>query len=78
MASALRSAILRRIRVPVTQSLAVNGSLLTAVRSMSSHGDDHPDNQQVIDRVLDVVKCFPKVDPSKNVVHVDCFDNFFR
>ncbi|KAH6767548.1 mitochondrial acyl carrier protein 1 [Perilla frutescens var. hirtella] len=65
MASALRSAILRHIRVPVTQSLAVNGSRLTAVRSMSSHGDDHLDKQQVIDRVLDVVKCFPKVDPSK-------------
>ncbi|KAH6830258.1 mitochondrial acyl carrier protein 1, partial [Perilla frutescens var. hirtella] len=57
MALVLRSAILRHIRVPVTQSLAVNGSRLTAVRSMSSHGDDHLDKQQVIDRVL--------VDPSK-------------
>ncbi|KAH6791104.1 succinate dehydrogenase subunit [Perilla frutescens var. frutescens] len=57
MASVLRSAILRHIRLPVTQSLAVNGSRLTAVRSMSSHGDDHLDKQQVIDRVL--------VDPSK-------------
>ncbi|KAH6820897.1 succinate dehydrogenase subunit [Perilla frutescens var. hirtella] len=65
MASALRSAILWHIRVPVTQSLAVNGSRLTAVRSMSSHGDGHLDKKQVIDRVLDDVKCFPKVDPSK-------------
>ncbi|KAG6402754.1 hypothetical protein SASPL_134965 [Salvia splendens] len=65
MASSLRSAILRHIRVPVTQSLALNGSRLATVRSMSSHGDDHLDKQAVIDRVLDVVKSFPKVDPSK-------------
>ncbi|KAL1540053.1 Acyl carrier protein 1, mitochondrial [Salvia divinorum] len=65
MASALRSAILRHIRVPVTHSLALNGSRLASARSMSSHGDDHLDKQTVIDRVLDVVKSFPKVDPSK-------------
>ncbi|XP_057800250.1 acyl carrier protein 1, mitochondrial [Salvia miltiorrhiza] len=61
MASALRSAILRHIRVPVP----LNGSRLAPLRLMSSHGDDHLDKQAVIDRVLDVVKCFPKVDPSK-------------
>ncbi|PIN05420.1 Acyl carrier protein/NADH-ubiquinone oxidoreductase, NDUFAB1/SDAP subunit [Handroanthus impetiginosus] len=65
MASALRSAILRHIRVPISQSLTLNGPRLTAIRSMSSHGDDHLDKQEVIDRVLDVVKSFPKVDPSK-------------
>ncbi|XP_042504157.1 acyl carrier protein 1, mitochondrial-like [Macadamia integrifolia] len=32
---------------------------------MSSHGDDHLDREEVMERVLDVVKCFPKVDPSK-------------
>ncbi|KAL7233817.1 hypothetical protein ACSBR1_017430 [Camellia fascicularis] len=31
---------------------------------MSSH-DDHITKEEVIDRVLDVVKSFPKVDPSK-------------
>ncbi|KAK4416101.1 Acyl carrier protein 1, mitochondrial [Sesamum alatum] len=65
MASALRSAILRHVRLPISQSLSLNGSRLTAVRSMSSHGDDHLDKKEVVDRVLDVVKSFPKVDPSK-------------
>ncbi|XP_047975369.1 acyl carrier protein 1, mitochondrial-like [Salvia hispanica] len=51
MASALRSAILPHIRVPVTNSLSLSGS-------MSSHLD----KQAVIDRVLDLVK---SVDPSK-------------
>lgn len=65
MASALRSTILRHVRVPLSRTLFLNGSRTTAVRSMSSHGDDHLDKQEVIDRVLDVVKTFPKVDPSK-------------
>ncbi|XP_020554412.1 acyl carrier protein 1, mitochondrial-like [Sesamum indicum] len=53
------------VRVPLSRTLFLNGSRTTAVRSMSSHGDDHLDKQEVIDRVLDVVKTFPKVDPSK-------------
>ncbi|XP_073157280.1 acyl carrier protein 1, mitochondrial-like [Henckelia pumila] len=57
MASALRSAMLRRVGVPISRP--------TTVRSMSSHGDDHIDKQEVVDRVVDVVKSFPKVDPSK-------------
>ncbi|GFP98718.1 acyl carrier protein 1 mitochondrial [Phtheirospermum japonicum] len=65
MASALRSSILRHIRVPISNTLNLNGSGLLTIRSMSSHGDDHLDKQQVVDRVLDVVKSFPKVDPSK-------------
>ncbi|KAL2478289.1 Acyl carrier protein 1 [Forsythia ovata] len=65
MASVLRSNILRHIRVPISGALTLNGSDLIAVRSMSSHGDDHLDKQEVISRVLDVVKSFPKVDPSK-------------
>lgn len=32
---------------------------------MSSDGDDHLDKKHVVDRVLDIVKSFPKVDPSK-------------
>ncbi|XP_073143969.1 acyl carrier protein 1, mitochondrial-like [Henckelia pumila] len=65
MASALKSTILRHVRVPIGGTLYVNCSRLTAIRSMSSHGDDHLDKQQVVDRVLDIVKSFPKVDPSK-------------
>ncbi|CAI9769386.1 unnamed protein product [Fraxinus pennsylvanica] len=65
MASALRSSILRHIRVPVSRTLILNGSKMTAVRSMSSHGDDHLDKEEVINRVLDIVKSFPKVDPAK-------------
>lgn len=64
MASALRSAILRHIRVPSTQALYANASRLTSVRLMSSH-DNHITKEEVINRVLDVVKCYPKVDPSK-------------
>ncbi|KAF5180430.1 hypothetical protein FRX31_029983 [Thalictrum thalictroides] len=46
-------------------SLFKNGLKLQAWnRFMSSHGDDHLDKQQVIDRVLFVVKSFPKVDPN--------------
>ncbi|KAI3444849.1 hypothetical protein Pfo_001514 [Paulownia fortunei] len=65
MASALKSSILRHIRVPISGTINLNGSRLRVVRSMSSHGDDHLDKQEVVDRVLDVVKSFPKVDPSK-------------
>ncbi|XP_057980482.1 acyl carrier protein 1, mitochondrial [Malania oleifera] len=67
---ALRAAILRHIRVHV-QTLALESpkgpawALCSSLRSMSSHGDDHLDKEQVIDRVLSVVKSFPKVDPSK-------------
>ncbi|KAM7275924.1 hypothetical protein ACFE04_017790 [Oxalis oulophora] len=68
---AMRSAILRHVRVPV-QTLTQNGaksnqnpwSLFGSVRLMSSH-EDHITKEEVIDRVLSVVKCFPKVDPSK-------------
>ncbi|XP_043707654.1 acyl carrier protein 1, mitochondrial-like [Telopea speciosissima] len=67
---ALRAAILRHIRVPVqTATLDRLGSqawnLCNSIRSMSSHGDDHVEGEEVIERVLDVVKCFPMVDPSK-------------
>lgn len=67
---ALRAAILRHIRVPV-QTLAATRSkpqpqwsLRASLRLFSSH-DDHLTKEEVIDRVLDVVKSFPKVDPSK-------------
>ncbi|KAM2279857.1 hypothetical protein FF2_039842 [Malus domestica] len=65
---ALRAAVLRHLRVPVTLNPALT---LTAgkwappsLRWMSSHGDDHLTKSEVTDRVLSVVKSFPKVDPS--------------
>ncbi|XP_077241570.1 mitochondrial acyl carrier protein 1 [Tasmannia lanceolata] len=64
---ALRNAILGRIRIPV-QTLTLDQSWRFEgkwSRSMSSHGDDHLDKEEVIERVLSVVKSFPKVDPSK-------------
>ncbi|KAF6170152.1 hypothetical protein GIB67_038685 [Kingdonia uniflora] len=68
---ALRAAILAHIRIPV-QTLTLNRSsrsqswsLCNIInRSMSSH-DDHLDKQEVVDRVLRVIKDYPKVDPSK-------------
>ncbi|MQM12001.1 hypothetical protein Taro_044913 [Colocasia esculenta] len=70
-AAAWRSAILRRIRVPV-ETFSQSGMPAwthplrgaAAVRFMSSH-DDHLDKTEVIDRVLSVVKSYPGVDPSK-------------
>nr|GMD59427.1 acyl carrier protein 1, mitochondrial [Ipomoea batatas] len=64
MASALRSAVLRHVRLPVSQALTARGSILSSARWMSSH-DDHLSKAEVAERVLDVVKSFPKVDPSK-------------
>ncbi|XP_031499647.1 acyl carrier protein 1, mitochondrial [Nymphaea colorata] len=59
---AARAAILRQLRVPIS---AVHRPewRLSVVRW--SHSDDHLDKREVIDRVLDVVKSFPKLDPSK-------------
>eukprot|EP00262_Sarcandra_glabra_P007295 TRINITY_DN2000_c0_g1_i10.p1 TRINITY_DN2000_c0_g1~~TRINITY_DN2000_c0_g1_i10.p1 ORF type:complete len:119 (+),score=19.93 TRINITY_DN2000_c0_g1_i10:278-634(+) len=59
---ALRAAILRQIQIPV-QAQSLERSRFH--RWMSSHGDDHLDKEEVIERVLSVVKSFPKVDPSK-------------
>lgn len=64
MASALRSSILRHVRVPISKTLTLNGSKLAGIRFMSSH-DDHLDKEAVVARVLGVVKSFPKVDPAK-------------
>lgn len=66
---ALRAVVLRHFRIPV-QSLALAGgksqpwSFSSSIRLMSSH-DDHLSKEQVIERVLDVIKSFPKVDPSR-------------
>ncbi|XP_078149514.1 mitochondrial acyl carrier protein 1 [Carex rostrata] len=77
MAAALRPAILRHLRIPAqAQSLTMDrsapilSSLMNRIRSMSSHGDEHLTHEEVVERVLDVVKCFPKVDPSKVTPHV--------
>ncbi|KAG5404702.1 hypothetical protein IGI04_010821 [Brassica rapa subsp. trilocularis] len=61
---ALRTAVLRHLRVPVTGSNQSQIGFLGSIRAFSSH-DDHLSKQEVVDRVLDVVKCFPKVDPAK-------------
>ncbi|MFQ6655847.1 hypothetical protein Gotur_026221, partial [Gossypium turneri] len=65
--SRLRAAVFRHIRLPV-QTLTPTASRAPSQWSLlwlfSSH-DDHLTKEEVIDRVLDVVKSFPKVDPSK-------------
>ncbi|XP_062188363.1 acyl carrier protein 1, mitochondrial-like [Phragmites australis] len=73
-AAALRSAILRRIRLPPSPPLAANAAAAAAshshalprwlARPMSSH-DAHLTRDEVVDRVVDVLKSHPKVDPSK-------------
>ncbi|KAF4351834.1 hypothetical protein G4B88_003881 [Cannabis sativa] len=69
----LRAAVVRYIRLPIqtlTPTVRPLGasSSSTLVRWMSSH-DDHITEEEVIHRVLSVVKSFPKVDPSKVVSH---------
>ncbi|GAB2270853.1 Acyl carrier protein 1, mitochondrial [Dionaea muscipula] len=77
MAGMLRRAVIGHMRVPVVPSLSslnLHGSSNSTMmqllnnsiffRSMSSH-DDHLTKEEVIDRVLSVIKDFPKVDPSK-------------
>ncbi|KAJ1288637.1 hypothetical protein BS78_02G103100 [Paspalum vaginatum] len=73
MAAALRPAILRRIRLspspPLPLAAAAAGHHPNALarwlaRPMSSH-DAHLTRDEVVDRVLDVLKSHPKVDPSK-------------
>ncbi|KAG9134100.1 hypothetical protein Leryth_004794 [Lithospermum erythrorhizon] len=67
MASALRSSILGHVRLSVhrrpSSPLTIQ-QRISAVRSFSSH-DDHIDRDEVVTRVLDVIKSFSKVDPSK-------------
>ncbi|KAJ8773975.1 hypothetical protein K2173_009406 [Erythroxylum novogranatense] len=65
MASALRGALLCHLRVPVALSRSNWDPLGSVARFMSSGHDDHLTKEEVIHRVLDVVKSFPKVDPSK-------------
>ena len=66
---ALRAAILRHVRVPVKtltgRILQPWGSYGASLRFLSSHGDDHLSKDEVIERVLSVIKSFPKVDPSQ-------------
>jgi NADH dehydrogenase (ubiquinone) 1 alpha/beta subcomplex 1 len=73
-AAALRTAILRRIPLSPSPSLPLAASAAAAshphalvrwlARPMSSH-DAHLTREEVVDRVLDVLKSHPKVDPSK-------------
>ncbi|XP_010691982.2 acyl carrier protein 1, mitochondrial [Beta vulgaris subsp. vulgaris] len=69
MMGALKKAILGHIQIPISQTTAftVAGSNKISnliSRAFSSH-DDHLTKDQVTDRVLSVIKDFPKVDPSK-------------
>ncbi|KAI4370848.1 hypothetical protein MLD38_019151 [Melastoma candidum] len=71
---AMKAAVLRHIRLSAapTRTLGLaspascrwGGVLGSVFRSLSSHGDDHLSKDEVVDRVLSVVKSFPKVDPS--------------
>ncbi|XP_021897943.1 acyl carrier protein 1, mitochondrial isoform X2 [Carica papaya] len=79
---ALRAAILRHVRVPV-QTLALTGSrqrqwrIFGSLRFMSSH-DEHLTREDVVERVIDVVKSFPKVTPDvhfQNDLGLDSLDN---
>uniref|UniRef100_A0ACD5U8W1 Uncharacterized protein n=1 Tax=Avena sativa TaxID=4498 RepID=A0ACD5U8W1_AVESA len=73
-AATLRPAILRHIRllpttvVPLRTATAAAGQAQVLARwlarPMSSH-DAHLTRDEVVDRVLDVLKSHPKVDPSK-------------
>ncbi|CAN6180517.1 unnamed protein product [Urochloa humidicola] len=71
-AAALRPAILRHIRLspspplPLAAAAASHPHALARwlARPMSSH-DAHLSREEVVDRVLDVLKSHPKVDPSK-------------
>ncbi|KAG6747831.1 hypothetical protein POTOM_047722 [Populus tomentosa] len=63
---ALRAAVLRHFRVAVqTRGLKSNPWAPSgSIRLMSSH-DDHLAKEEVAERVLSVIKSFPKVDPSR-------------
>ncbi|GLT51515.1 hypothetical protein SLA2020_249200 [Shorea laevis] len=66
---ALRPAVLRHIRVPVgtltpTGLKPLQWGLCNSLRFFSSH-DDHLTKEEVIERVLSIVKSFPKVDPAE-------------
>ncbi|XP_022974768.1 acyl carrier protein 1, mitochondrial-like [Cucurbita maxima] len=67
---ALRAAVLRHVRVPVRffalarRECQPASCSAASLRLFSSH-DDHLSKEEVIERVLSVVKCHPKVDPSK-------------
>ncbi|CAL5076399.1 unnamed protein product [Urochloa decumbens] len=73
-AAALRPAILRRIRLSPSPSLPIAAASAAAshphalarwlARPMSSH-DAHLTREEVVDRVLDIIKSHPKVDSSK-------------
>ncbi|MED6112482.1 Acyl carrier protein 1, mitochondrial [Stylosanthes scabra] len=65
---ALRAAILRHVRLPLQTAPKLHHNqphpCLASFRFMSSH-DDHITKEQVTDRVLAVIRDYPKVDPSK-------------
>ncbi|KAK9749118.1 hypothetical protein RND81_02G103400 [Saponaria officinalis] len=72
MIGAFKKAILSHVRIPVTpNSLSVAGTKISPdfayviFRLFSSHGDAHLTKDQVTERIVSVIKDFPKIDPSK-------------
>ncbi|KAL5197253.1 hypothetical protein ABZP36_000765 [Zizania latifolia] len=67
-AAALRPAILRHIRLSPSPAVAAASHPHSLerwlARAMSSH-DAHLTRDEVVDRLVDVLKSHPKVDPSK-------------
>ncbi|KAK9713579.1 hypothetical protein RND81_06G036700 [Saponaria officinalis] len=78
MIGAFKKAILSHVRIPVTHNaLSVTGirtspHFANIFRSFSSHGDAHITKDEVTERILAVVKDFPKIDPSKVNLEDDC------
>ncbi|KAK9756444.1 hypothetical protein RND81_01G098000 [Saponaria officinalis] len=72
MIGAFKKAILSHVRIPVTHNaLSVTGirtspHFANIFRSFSSHGDAHITKDEVTERILAVVKDFPKIDPLKS------------
>ncbi|XP_078446920.1 mitochondrial acyl carrier protein 1 [Wolffia australiana] len=62
-AAGWRSAVLRRLRVP-PRAPWMAATWSSPIRFFSSP-DDHIDKQEVVDRVLSVVRSYPGVDSSK-------------
>ncbi|XP_074263128.1 acyl carrier protein 1, mitochondrial [Silene latifolia] len=71
MIGALKKAVLNHVKIQVSpNALAVTGSKsfdfqTLIVRHFSGHGDAHLTKDEVTERILAVVKDYPKIDPSK-------------
>ncbi|KAJ7294117.1 hypothetical protein O6H91_19G004600 [Diphasiastrum complanatum] len=67
LGSMLRGAVLRHVRISCPQHMAAGARRLfssSSEEAAHAHGT-YLNKNEVVDRVLNVVKTFPKVDPSK-------------